>query len=67
MTAGNAPGVNDGAAAVVLMSADNARALGLTPLARIVGQATSGPRTEDGADDAGRIGAQGRRESRAGI
>jgi acetyl-CoA C-acetyltransferase len=42
VTAGNAPGVNDAAAALVVMSADKARALGLTPLARIVGQATSG-------------------------
>ena len=42
VTAGNAPGVNDGAAAVVLMAAETARALGLTPLARIVGQATTG-------------------------
>ena len=42
MTAGNAPGVNDGAAALVVMAADARRALGLTPLARIVGQATSG-------------------------
>ena len=42
VTAGNSPGVNDGAAALVVMSADKARALGLTPMARIVGQATSG-------------------------
>jgi acetyl-CoA C-acetyltransferase len=42
VTAGNAPGVNDGAAALVVMSDDKARALGRTPLARIVGQATSG-------------------------
>ena len=42
VTAGNAPGVNDGSAAVVLMSADRARALGLPPLARIVAQATTG-------------------------
>jgi acetyl-CoA C-acetyltransferase len=42
VTAGNAPGVNDGASAVVVMAADRARSLGLTPLARIVGQATSG-------------------------
>ncbi len=42
VTAGNAPPVNDGASAVVVMSADRARALNLTPLARIVGQATSG-------------------------
>ncbi len=42
VTAGNAPPVNDGAAALVVMSSDRAAALGLTPLARIVGQATSG-------------------------
>jgi len=42
VTAGNAPGVNDGAAAVVLMSASKAKELGLKPMARIVAQATSG-------------------------
>jgi len=42
VTAGNAPGVNDGAAAVVVMAAEKASALGVKPLARIVGQATSG-------------------------
>jgi acetyl-CoA C-acetyltransferase len=42
VTAGNAPGVNDGAAALVVMAADRARALGLAPLARIVAQATTG-------------------------
>jgi len=42
VTAGNAPGVNDGAAALVVMAAESAAALGLTPLARIMGQATSG-------------------------
>jgi acetyl-CoA C-acetyltransferase len=42
VTAGNAPPVNDGASAVVVMSAARARDLGVTPLARIVGQATSG-------------------------
>jgi acetyl-CoA C-acetyltransferase len=42
VTAGNAPGVNDAAAALVVMSAAKAQALGLTPMARIVGQATSG-------------------------
>jgi acetyl-CoA C-acetyltransferase len=42
VTAGNAPGVNDAAAAVVVMSADKARALNLTPLATIRAQATSG-------------------------
>jgi acetyl-CoA C-acetyltransferase len=42
VTAGNAPGVNDGAAALVVMAAERANALGVTPMARIVGQATSG-------------------------
>jgi len=42
VTAGNSPGVNDGAAALVVMSADKANALGVAPMARIVGQATSG-------------------------
>jgi acetyl-CoA C-acetyltransferase len=42
VTAGNAPGVNDGASALVLMSAGQAKELGLKPLARIVAQATSG-------------------------
>jgi acetyl-CoA C-acetyltransferase len=42
VTAGNAPPVNDGAAALVVMSADRASNLHVTPMARIVGQATSG-------------------------
>jgi len=42
VTAGNAPPVNDGASALVVMSAERARELGVTPLARIVGQSTSG-------------------------
>jgi acetyl-CoA C-acetyltransferase len=42
VTAGNAPPVNDGAAALVVMSARRAAALNVTPLARIVGQASSG-------------------------
>jgi hypothetical protein len=42
VTAGNASGINDGAAAVVVMSAKKAAALGLTPLARIASLATSG-------------------------
>jgi len=42
VTAGNASGINDGAAAVVLMSADAAAARGVTPLARIVSWATCG-------------------------
>jgi acetyl-CoA C-acetyltransferase len=42
VTAGNASGINDGAAAMVLMSADEARKRGITPLARIVSWATTG-------------------------
>jgi acetyl-CoA C-acetyltransferase len=42
VTAGNAPGVNDGASALVVMAAGRAASLGLVPLARIVAQATSG-------------------------
>lgn len=41
ITAGNAPGVNDGAAALVLMSEAKASELGLEPLARIIGHAES--------------------------
>ncbi|PTW63318.1 acetyl-CoA acetyltransferase [Breoghania corrubedonensis] len=42
VTAGNASGINDGAAAVVLMSASEAQKRGLTPLARIASWATAG-------------------------
>jgi acetyl-CoA C-acetyltransferase len=42
VTAGNAPGVNDGAAAVVVTSAQRAKELGVPTLVRIVAQATSG-------------------------
>ena len=42
VTAGNAPPVNDGAAALVVIGDDQVAALGLKPLARIVAQATSG-------------------------
>ncbi len=42
VTAGNASGLNDGAAAVMVMSAKKAAALGLTPLGRIASFATSG-------------------------
>jgi acetyl-CoA C-acetyltransferase len=42
VTAGNASGINDGAAALVLMSAKQAAERGLTPLARIVSWATAG-------------------------
>ena len=42
VTAGNAPGVNDGASAVVVSSRERAQSLGVEPMARIVAQATSG-------------------------
>ena len=42
VTAGNAPGVNDGASAVVVTSLEKARELGVEPLARVVAYATSG-------------------------
>jgi acetyl-CoA C-acetyltransferase len=42
VTAGNAPGVNDGASAVVVTSLRRARELGIEPMAKIVAQATSG-------------------------
>lgn len=42
VTAGNASGINDGAAAVVVMSAEKAKSLGIQPLARIKSYATAG-------------------------
>lgn len=42
VTAGNAPGVNDGASAVVVTSLARAQSFGVAPMARIVAQATSG-------------------------
>ena len=42
VTAGNAPGVNDGAAAVVVTTEERAASLKAVPLARIAGYATSG-------------------------
>jgi acetyl-CoA C-acetyltransferase len=46
VTAGNAPGVNDGASALVVTSFERASELGVKPLARIVAQATSGVEPE---------------------
>jgi len=46
VTAANASGLNDGAAALVLMSADEAKARGLTPLARIASWANAGVEPE---------------------
>lgn len=42
VTAGNAPGVNDGASALVVTSMENASSLGVEPMARVVASATSG-------------------------
>ncbi|SEN45695.1 3-oxoadipyl-CoA thiolase [Paracoccus alcaliphilus] len=42
VTAGNASGVNDGAAALILASADAGKKYGLTPIARVLGGATAG-------------------------
>jgi acetyl-CoA C-acetyltransferase len=42
VTAGNAPGMNDGASAVLVTSIERAHSLGVEPMARIVAQATSG-------------------------
>jgi acetyl-CoA C-acetyltransferase len=46
VTAGNASGINDGAAAIVLATADAAQKAGLTPRARIIGYAHAGVRPE---------------------
>src|SRR5205085_9451182 len=46
VTAGNAPGVNDGASALVVTSLERARRLGVEPLARVAAQATSGIQPE---------------------
>jgi len=46
VTAGNASGINDGACAVVLMSRDKAKELGIKPIARLVGYAVAGVEPE---------------------
>jgi acetyl-CoA C-acetyltransferase len=46
VTAGNASGINDGAAAVILMSKEKAKAMGLQPIAKLVGYAVSGVEPE---------------------
>jgi acetyl-CoA C-acetyltransferase len=46
VTAGNAPGVNDGASALVVTSLERAREMNMEPLARIAAQATSGIQPE---------------------
>ena len=42
VTAGNASGINDGAVAIVVMSAEKAKELGVKPMARIIGYASGG-------------------------
>ncbi len=66
VTAGNAPGLNDGAAALVVMSAAEAEARGLTPLARDRRAGDQRPRAEVGDDDARRRGTHGAEEGRLG-
>ncbi|MBH1964418.1 MAG: acetyl-CoA C-acetyltransferase [Comamonadaceae bacterium] len=64
VTAGNASGINDGAAAVVVMTAKKAAALGLTPLARIASYATVG--LDPATMGLGPVGATQKALSRAG-
>ena len=47
VTAGNSSGMNDGAAALVLMSSDRAKALGVQPLGRFLGHACAGVLPEE--------------------
>jgi acetyl-CoA C-acetyltransferase len=47
ITAGNAPGLNDAGAALVLMSGERVRSKGTTPLARVVAYATGGGEPKD--------------------
>lgn len=65
VTAGNASGVNDGAAALLLMSADKAKELGLKPLARYIASATAG--VEPGVMGIGPVYATNKALKRAGV
>ncbi|MCL6454660.1 MAG: acetyl-CoA C-acetyltransferase [Alicyclobacillus sp.] len=65
VTAGNASGINDGAAALVVMSADKAAALGLRPLARVAGYGTAG--VDPAVMGLGPIEATKRALTRAGV
>jgi 3-oxoadipyl-CoA thiolase len=64
-TAGNSSGINDGAAAVLLVEAEQAKALGLRPLARVVSTAVAG--VDPAIMGAGPIPAVRKALSRAGI
>lgn len=65
VTAGNASGINDGAAALVLASAARAKSLGLTPMARLVSYAHAG--VEPGMMGIGPVPATRRALERAGL
>ena len=65
ITAGNASGVNDGAAAMMIVSSDYAKANGLTPLGKIVSWASTGMNPRD--TGLGPIRRSRRRSSRAGM
>lgn len=65
VTAGNASGVNDGAAGLLLMSADKAKELGLKPIARYIASATAG--VEPGVMGIGPVYATNKVLKRAGV
>ena len=68
MTAGNASGINDGAAALLVTSAERARELGLQPIARIVSTAVAGVAPDEmglGPDPGLAAGAEAGAASRA--
>lgn len=65
LTAGNSSGINDGAAAVLMMSAEKAKALGLKPLARFVSSAVVG--LEPRVMGLGPIGATRKALTKAGL
>jgi len=65
LTAGNSSGINDGAAAVLMMSAEKAKALGLKPLARFVSSAVVG--LEPRIMGLGPIGATRKALAKAGL
>jgi acetyl-CoA acetyltransferase family protein len=65
VTAGNSSGINDGAAALVLVEAERARSLGLRPLARVVSTAVAG--VEPSVMGLGPIPATRRALERAGL
>jgi acetyl-CoA C-acetyltransferase len=65
VTAGNASGINDGAAALVVATAERARALGRTPLARVLSYATTG--VDPGIMGMGPVAATRKALERAGL